>query len=655
MTIRATAALAALPILVAACAAEIPEVATDLDRNPDEGVEASGKGDGIDYHSDYAFCELMGVAQWLNDGDATPDAGALQAGCPNAPCVWTSVANRMIAYRNGPNGIFEGTASGSDDNLFDDIGTVRECYGTPATAVADGAAPGITELDDVCGVGRYTMDRLVQGAHAVGRVNPNCLDTAADGDIGVIFSPHADFADTHLAATARAIDEVQAGGTLDIAIYSFRPPSSSFGPDGRIVQPEEVAAAQQTALLESPYAILHAIERAASRGVSVRMILEGARDLTSLSRGLELANVDVRYVNKTMHNKFIILNGYREVGDDPAAGTLFNGSGNWSGSAGTLYNENTLVVRHHAETLLLFQQEFNRMWDNSRDVAHNPALVYFNSAPVTDDMIAAVDDPGVEVRFTGENYRVSNSSAGPSFTKISGLELEDAAATSTLVRYIDAAETSVHVAEGHFLNPPVQEALMRAHERGLEVNILLDAQEFRPYDSLAYKMAVAGADVRYKVSGYWWHYLYVHQMHNKYVIIDGQTVLTGSFNLSTSSEFTEMENLVALSGPAYADLVADYEADFASIWNLGREEGLYEAVLRTVRCQDGTFPIVWDNDAGRAPPMTLTHQENAILGEDIRQVCPAVDDYRLTASSHRYCDHQYSYPTSSSRYTESCL
>ena len=50
---------------------------------------------------------------------------------------------------------------------------------------------------------------------------------------------------------------------------------------------------------------------------------------------LEQIGVNVRYVNKIMHHKYVIIDGPRTSLDQAQSTTLITGSANWSSSAGT--------------------------------------------------------------------------------------------------------------------------------------------------------------------------------------------------------------------------------------------------------------------------------------------------------------------------------
>jgi len=56
-------------------------------------------------------------------------------------------------------------------------------------------------------------------------------------------------------------------------------------------------------------------------------------------------------------------------------------------------------------------------------------------------------------------------------------------------------------------------------------------------------------------------------MHRKLAIIDGDTVVAGSFNWSPQAATSNYENLIVLSGLPERALVGEYQAEFDAMWN----------------------------------------------------------------------------------------
>jgi phosphatidylserine/phosphatidylglycerophosphate/cardiolipin synthase-like enzyme len=507
-------------------------------------------------------------------------------------------ARNIAAYRDGPDEL-AGTA---DDNYFDDA----------------------KELDDVYYVGPKAFEQLIAiTAH-------RCEYPST---IGVIFSPQY-YDDSHLARVASLID--QAERTIDVAMYSF-----------------------------SDYGLMDALERAQNRGVSIRFIFESANEDRKDPEGttsakIEDLGIDVRYVNKIMHHKFAIIDGPRTDTEDAFTGILTTGSGNWSYSAGTKYDENTVFIQGDGELLLRFQREFNHLWANSRDFVWNPALSWFGSKEINAWMVP--DSPVVDAVYTSANFKTSVTSYGPTFSVISG----ESEVSDKLVELIQQARSSIYIASGHLRSRPVAEALLArwAEDPDLDIRVYLDGQEYISewyYEQLvsdlddclaeagdsvskiqkcmdkgfyfSYPFHQAGIPLRFKYYSYRWDYHYAEQMHHKYLIFDGQILASGSYNLSDNAEHNTIENMVLYHRAAYPDLVDAYQANFASIWETGLGDGYYDDLIDLIENTLDPIPIVFDS-------MALDWDQVTLLKGLIREYCPAIDsdEYRENPDDHHECE-----------------
>jgi len=57
-------------------------------------------------------------------------------------------------------------------------------------------------------------------------------------------------------------------------------------------------------------------------------------------------------------------------------------------------------------------------------------------------------------------------------------------------------------------------------------------------------------------------------MHNKIIIIDNRSVITGSLNFSSSADNSNNEDVIIVDNP---DIATQYLQDFERIWNLGHD------------------------------------------------------------------------------------
>lgn len=444
----------------------------------------------------------------------------------------------------------------------------------------------------------------------------------------IVFSPAASDAN-HLTRIAKEIDDAKS--TLDIAIYSF-----------------------------SDAGIKEALGRAVARGVKVRLVfneggaqerMTGTAKSSSMSGQLEALGVDVRFVNKIMHHKFMIVDGPRDEVSRAKTARLVTGSANWSSSAATKFDENTLFIKSNARLVTLFQRDFDTMWSHSRDFVGKPLAQELSSA----DLSKVPEKSGSNAFFTSANFSVKETTFSTT---------GENTVANALVAAIAGAQKSIHLASGHLRSRPVSEALVAKKKAApdLDIRVYLDGQEYisetshdfqvrdvqtclvKAGDSeskkrscldkgflFGHQLGTEGIDVRYKYYAYRWDYTYAPQMHHKYMVIDAKTLYTGSYNLSDNAEHDTFENMVELSGRSNASVVKAFEANFEKIWNTGRDED--KLATLTARIADGgEIPIVFDS-------MALTGSEISQLKTSIKKTCPAVDStaYRQAAASHKTC------------------
>ena len=95
-----------------------------------------------------------------------------------------------------------------------------------------------------------------------------------------------------------------------------------------------------------------------------------------------------------------------------------------------------------------------------------------------------------------------------------------------------------------FTSAPIAKALLNAHKRGVQVQVILDksqrTEKYSSADFLANQGVPTMIDAQHAIS------------HNKVMIIDGETVLTGSFNFTKAAQEKNAENLLIIRDPALA-------------------------------------------------------------------------------------------------------
>jgi PLD-like domain len=121
--------------------------------------------------------------------------------------------------------------------------------------------------------------------------------------------------------------------------------------------------------------------------------------------------------------------------------------------------------------------------------------------------------------------------------------------TRTIEGAIRAARASILVQAYEITPGPLVTALIQAHRRGVDVRAIVDYKQFTDRrnrdDAFAVEhLGAAGIPVLVdRPPGL---------MHDKVMVIDGEVVLTGSFNYTYSAEHRNVENLLVIHDPALA-------------------------------------------------------------------------------------------------------
>jgi len=138
--------------------------------------------------------------------------------------------------------------------------------------------------------------------------------------------------------------------------------------------------------------------------------------------------------------------------------------------------------------------------------------------------------------FSGENIKVYFS--------------PDGGCTDAVVAALGQAKSTVFVQAYSFTSAPIAKALVDAHKRGVKVTVILDKSQRSERYSSATFLHNAGVptfiDSKHAIA------------HNKVMVVDGKTVITGSFNFTKAAETSNAENLLVISDPVVA---AKYSAN----------------------------------------------------------------------------------------------
>jgi phosphatidylserine/phosphatidylglycerophosphate/cardiolipin synthase-like enzyme len=125
--------------------------------------------------------------------------------------------------------------------------------------------------------------------------------------------------------------------------------------------------------------------------------------------------------------------------------------------------------------------------------------------------------------------------------------------TEQIVKTLGEAKRSILVQAYRFTSAPIAKAPLDAHKRGVPVQVILDSSnrtdKYSSADFLANQGAPTLIDARHAIS------------HNKVMVIDGETVITGSFNFTKAAQEKNAENMLVIRGQV---LAAQYTQNWES-------------------------------------------------------------------------------------------
>jgi phosphatidylserine/phosphatidylglycerophosphate/cardiolipin synthase-like enzyme len=270
-----------------------------------------------------------------------------------------------------------------------------------------------------------------------------------------------------------------------------------------------------------------ALTRAKQRGVAVRAVLDGQNleDPATARRtgALQRAGVPITFDRRPafMHNKFVILD----------ASVVWTGS--WNPTANdTFRNNNNMLRLADARIAANYRRKFDLLF------AGHSGPGYGSAAPYPD--------------VTLDSFHVVTAFA------------PDSDITAQVVSLIDRAKLSVDFLAFSFTSDPLEAALVSAHTRGVQVRGVVERRNARGSGSALPRFQSAGLDVQEDGNCY--------LMHHKALVIDGRTVVTGSFNWTRHAQQANDENVVIVDSQW---LARRFEEEFGRI---------YEQALRPMRC-----------------------------------------------------------------------
>lgn len=161
------------------------------------------------------------------------------------------------------------------------------------------------------------------------------------------------------------------------------------------------------------------------------------------------------------------------------------------------------------------------------------------------------------------SYSYSYDVSGDTFIKGSSYEVcftPSGKCSSYIISLIDHSKKKVLIQAYSFTDDYIVRSLIDAKDRGVDVRIILDKSQFKPNKlSESYVLHAEHVPI-------WFDYK-VAIAHNKVIIIDDKTVITGSFNFTNAAQKRNAENLLVIHDKGIS-------SKFSANWDKRKENSL---------------------------------------------------------------------------------
>ncbi len=261
--------------------------------------------------------------------------------------------------------------------------------------------------------------------------------------------------------------------------------------------------------------VVRALVRARARGVDVRVVMDdlAARPADSASHRLaELGLLMTDFAPSVfMHHKFMVIDSF----------ITWTGSYN-PGETGSFRDDNNVIVIASKGLAANYEEEFLDLWQGrfgpgDRKPTAHPRLIVGRSR--------------VESYFAPRDP-----------------------CARRLIELIRGAEKEIRFAAFAFTLEPAAGALVEAALRGVDVRGVMERGQESPWNCHRI-FADCGMAVRWDQNLYY--------LHHKFFVIDGRTVITGSFNPTKQAQAANNENMLVVH---HGGVAKRYVDEFERLW-----------------------------------------------------------------------------------------
>lgn len=257
--------------------------------------------------------------------------------------------------------------------------------------------------------------------------------------------------------------------------------------------------------------------------------------------------------NRIMHNKFFVFD--QKV--------VWTGSANISDTGIGGYNANLVARIKSAEIAQDYLDEFEQMWSGD-----------FHSDKQAN---------------TTEDVRVGDATVRAFFSP------QDNAMLTVVTQAISEANSVINASVFYLTDKRVTAELLAAHQRGVEIRIIIDATAAQNGYSKHEILRLAGIPVKVETWG--------GKMHMKSVSIDHETLIVGSMNWTGAGSTSNDENVLLIRSPRLAEAHDDF---FEGLWTSIDERWM----------QYGNNPLPESMDSPVACADTIDNDFDGLIDEE---------------------------------------
>lgn len=315
-------------------------------------------------------------------------------------------------------------------------------------------------------------------------------------------------------------EETTEGGWHDVYFSQPDNPGSTSlhgGPDTALAKAiDEARYSVDAAVMRLDlWSLRDALLDADRRGVNIRIVVDSDYLLDNEIQDLIGAGIPTVADRREslMHHKFTVIDQL----------DVWSGSMNYTIN-GAYRNDNYLIHIRSSKLAQSYTSEFEEMFMDDR----------FGALSEADTPYPRVSINGVEVEvyFSPDDHVLQR-----------------------VLSLVDAAEESIEFLAFVFTSDPLAEALIAREADGVRVRGVIERGQANSSGSEVGHLVLAGLDLRLDTNQ--------NMMHHKVILIDGEIVVTGSYNFSRNAEEKNDENILILHSD---EIARKYLLEFERIY-----------------------------------------------------------------------------------------